>query len=891
MCKCRALNTFEKAAFVTRNALHGRRAPPFESTSFWAQRFYHNFFYRWFYILFACGNLLLAIWEPPSNASVTEDGYLALRIVDISFYAVVMFDLMIQYFYHGYHIWIRRGWVVAKISLTFLMLLNLAVNWAIPTVPYFMRALRPLFLIERLRNVRRVAGNIVSTIPKILNVLVLLALHVLFFSVLGFTLFAGISDSSCVTFRASNAEYCSTFNSLGCSSFFSTLENTAMQLFQLLTAANFPAIMIPAYNCNQWNALFFLFFIVIGCYLLINLTLAVTYSTFKTLMAEEVITKYSRMFEGFDLAFDSLIGYQQKLSSNESNDSNGLSRDNFIRFFACLRSEKEVDSECAGKLFDVFDSDKRGFIYKHEFRRLILNFGRLSFRRMVRNFGNIPSRLSSTLIKAPASVLASVSDSISDVSATAVQVDWGKSKNIVALDAEDDDDVDIEVYRQVTQAREKSNESEVINPFHSVGVVNDGSANLKPSKVVSYSNWSGNFQDYIIRAFSLYSSPDGYGVNATDAIESGYGNGFNGLRWFPKQIDPYSLRGRLLLFMQSLPVTFFFDLAVLMNTVAVLIQLSIENDEFESTQLPIVVSMRYVEYSLLLLYILEVGLKLILWGPIRYVKASTFHRVDLILVAISVIGASLELSNVVNDEVGNMLSFFRFLRLVRVLRVIPDFGLTVGAFGDIIGVLLQYVTVIGSVYYAFAIVGMIAFAGKLLASNPAVAASSYGVLDYYTLNFDSFAGALVCLLFLMVLNDWPVLMEGVSAAVGNASRLYFFLFWVITVIVALNVVVAFVIESFSTQKERREKLRILEDSAKSQNAIIGVATSGTSAGSMTAPSSYGIDDWRLLITNSKVDFSSWFISKKAHHFDIYEAIYREEVRSAFSYTFDSSSRH
>lgn len=45
------------------------------------------------------------------------------------------------------------------------------------------------------------------------------------------------------------------------------------------------------------------------------------------------------------------------------------------------------------------------------------------------------------------------------------------------------------------------------------------------------------------------------------------------------------------------------------------------------------------------------------------------------------------------------------MRLVRILRVIPGFGLTIAAFADILPVLVQYGTVLFCSFYLFAIAG------------------------------------------------------------------------------------------------------------------------------------------------------------------------------------------
>lgn len=110
---------------------------------------------------------------------------MAVRAMDFLFMGVYSFDLLVQYFYHGRAEWLARGWLRLKMGCLLAMLANLIVHMAVPSFPYFMRIVRPVFLLERMRNVRRVAGNIGATLPRIVNVLILLILHVLIFAVLG----------------------------------------------------------------------------------------------------------------------------------------------------------------------------------------------------------------------------------------------------------------------------------------------------------------------------------------------------------------------------------------------------------------------------------------------------------------------------------------------------------------------------------------------------------------------------------------------------------------------------------------------------------------------------------------------------------------------------------
>ena len=115
--------------------------------------------------------------------------------------------------------------------------------------------------------------------PKIFNVIIIVFLHVLFFGTIGHILFRGIDEhSSCKfameietkAYTTQNATaktlYCSTYNGV-CSDYFNTISASFLQMFILLTTANYPDIMMPVYRCSNWSVLFFAAFLILGLYI------------------------------------------------------------------------------------------------------------------------------------------------------------------------------------------------------------------------------------------------------------------------------------------------------------------------------------------------------------------------------------------------------------------------------------------------------------------------------------------------------------------------------------------------------------------------------------------------------------------------------------------------
>ena len=343
----RPLTKFERAAEYARNAIHGRSPVVPTEWSLWAGRLYHNSIYRNFYLLAMLGLCLLAWWEPvfkklapkqpddpvpifrdepeddmeEISAKLSAAGLAALRAVDGCVLALAAFDLWLQERYHGLR-GSRRGWLLVKL----VVILALAANWAtvlaLPKAPYWTRLLRPILLLERMRNVRKVAGNIARSVPAILNVGALLVLTHLFFAVLGVVLFAGIDSGtdSCTRLPGApmpNPLGCTAFwedddnptNPFACKAFFTSLDEASIQLFALLVgASNFPNFMLPVYSCNPANALYFVAYAATTTYLLATILLAVAAKAFNDNMLAELLLKHSRTLGCLDIAYATLTG-------------------------------------------------------------------------------------------------------------------------------------------------------------------------------------------------------------------------------------------------------------------------------------------------------------------------------------------------------------------------------------------------------------------------------------------------------------------------------------------------------------------------------------------------------------------------------------------------------
>lgn len=73
--------------------------------------------------------------------------------------------------------------------------------------------------------------------------------------------------------------------------YFKTLGESFYQLFILLTTANFPDVMLPAYNSNRIYALFFVGYLIFGLYFLQNILQAIIFDNYKRRIREKCEVK------------------------------------------------------------------------------------------------------------------------------------------------------------------------------------------------------------------------------------------------------------------------------------------------------------------------------------------------------------------------------------------------------------------------------------------------------------------------------------------------------------------------------------------------------------------------------------------------------------------------
>uniref|UniRef100_H2UDP9 Two pore segment channel 3 n=1 Tax=Takifugu rubripes TaxID=31033 RepID=H2UDP9_TAKRU len=164
--------------------------------------------------------------------------------------------------------------IIAIVALT---LIDMIIYGALKASSYqairWTRVLRPLLLVNVTegRQLRRAFRSIRNALPQIIYVFLLFLFSLLIFSLMALKL-VGKRD----------------LKTTGGAPYFSSYVDIIFDLYVLVTTANSPDVMMPAYNASSWFALFFIIYILINTYIFMSVFLAVVYNNYKKYLKEEI---------------------------------------------------------------------------------------------------------------------------------------------------------------------------------------------------------------------------------------------------------------------------------------------------------------------------------------------------------------------------------------------------------------------------------------------------------------------------------------------------------------------------------------------------------------------------------------------------------------------------
>ncbi|KAM3931569.1 two pore channel protein 2-like [Leptodactylus fuscus] len=151
------------------------------------------------------------------------------------------------------------------------------------------RVLRPIYLVNfaESRQIRRAFRSIRNTLPEILYVFLLFMFSVLMFSLMAQKLF---EPRNLVTVDGER--------------YFGNFLEGVFNLYVLVTTANSPDVMMPAYDYSGWYSIFFIAYIILNTYIFMSVFLAVVYNNYRKHLKNEIrklaYMKRRKMAEAFN---------------------------------------------------------------------------------------------------------------------------------------------------------------------------------------------------------------------------------------------------------------------------------------------------------------------------------------------------------------------------------------------------------------------------------------------------------------------------------------------------------------------------------------------------------------------------------------------------------------
>uniref|UniRef100_A0A3P9QG27 Two pore segment channel 2 n=1 Tax=Poecilia reticulata TaxID=8081 RepID=A0A3P9QG27_POERE len=222
-------------------------------------RWYYSRIYQWILGTIIAVVLLLAFVERPSSLSISSDPRHqssrweppcgAPESVEMLCLIIFCLDLAVKSYLIGWEEFRKSKWLISYTVVICVSVLDwvLSVSMECDEKLRVRRLVRPFFLLQNSPLMKKTLKCIKRTLPEIASVILLLSLHLCLFTMIGMLLFAKNDQKK-------NGEW---------ELHFKNLTTSLTSLLVLLTTANNPDVMIPAYSLNRCYAIFFITFSII----------------------------------------------------------------------------------------------------------------------------------------------------------------------------------------------------------------------------------------------------------------------------------------------------------------------------------------------------------------------------------------------------------------------------------------------------------------------------------------------------------------------------------------------------------------------------------------------------------------------------------------------------
>ena len=371
---------FQSAVLIEDGIHHRSIHHKIDPMSLKIYQIYYSRCIQWLLGLVVFVNLILAFFEYPTSMSITSDHRFrnfawhlpqpacgVTEGIEIICLLVFLVDCIAKFHLLGWRRSVLQPCLLLYAAMIVVSFLDLTVSLSFCpmrdrdfpiSLGYMLRIrrfFRPLFFVLLSRVMRKMTSAIVLTFPRVLTVITLLVIHLYVFAMIGLLVFprphleiepeSDVSLKSSTTSLGDNvtmlSEYYDTQNvsvqnmsnitapphlvyyQIGQGlKYFNTVFDAFISLI-VLTTASHPDVMVPIYQYNRFSAIYFILFLGIGAYIILNLLIAATYYQFKRLHQQSLQERFNRRRIAFRAAFTLLARKTQKkrvarLSNNET---------------------------------------------------------------------------------------------------------------------------------------------------------------------------------------------------------------------------------------------------------------------------------------------------------------------------------------------------------------------------------------------------------------------------------------------------------------------------------------------------------------------------------------------------------------------------------------------
>ncbi|KTG07537.1 hypothetical protein cypCar_00003057 [Cyprinus carpio] len=265
-------------------------------------------------------------WEPPCG--LTEG-------IEMVCLCIFILDFTVKSYLIGWEEFRMNKWLIGYIVVIAASVIDwmLSVSMVCNENLRVRRLIRPFFLLQNSSLMKKTLKCIKRTLPEIASVILLLALHLCLFTMIGMLIFSK-SDSVFIT-----------------------------------TCLALSTVMIPAYSLNRGYSIFFILFSVFGTYLLMNLMTAIIYNQFRGYLLMSVQTSIIRRRLGIRAAFEVLCCPGR---GHTSTQSEGHVERVAVNMFLQVLGRVHMKSHCRQAIIKAAQQFPDGFINGEAFQRLFI---------------------------------------------------------------------------------------------------------------------------------------------------------------------------------------------------------------------------------------------------------------------------------------------------------------------------------------------------------------------------------------------------------------------------------------------------------------------------------------------------------------------------------------